>query len=55
MKELVSHVNITGFFQCDHTLTVFKFVNFVNRFNNGWMIKIGRGLDYFKKPEVKIL
>ncbi|NXG42223.1 MITD1 protein, partial [Psilopogon haemacephalus] len=20
------------------------------RFNNGWMIKIGRGLDYFKKP-----
>nr|XP_021123717.2 MIT domain-containing protein 1 isoform X2 [Anas platyrhynchos] len=21
------------------------------RFNNGWMIKIGRGLDYFKKPE----
>uniref|UniRef100_A0A8C6CKA8 MIT domain-containing protein 1 n=1 Tax=Moschus moschiferus TaxID=68415 RepID=A0A8C6CKA8_MOSMO len=22
------------------------------RFNNGWMIKIGRGLDYFKKPQV---
>ncbi|NXV72082.1 MITD1 protein, partial [Atlantisia rogersi] len=21
------------------------------RFNNGWMIKIGRGLDYFKKPQ----
>ncbi|NWY10111.1 MITD1 protein, partial [Aphelocoma coerulescens] len=21
------------------------------RFNNGWMIKIGRGLDYFKKPK----
>ncbi|KAM8820245.1 MIT domain-containing protein 1 [Eudromia elegans] len=21
------------------------------RFNSGWMIKIGRGLDYFKKPE----
>ncbi|XP_044289605.1 MIT domain-containing protein 1 isoform X1 [Varanus komodoensis] len=21
------------------------------RFNNGWVIKIGRGLDYFKKPE----
>ncbi|CAN2390780.1 MIT, partial [Pristimantis euphronides] len=23
------------------------------RFNNGWMIKIGRGLDYFKKPQVR--
>ncbi|XP_021113724.1 MIT domain-containing protein 1 isoform X2 [Heterocephalus glaber] len=23
------------------------------RFNNGWMIKIGRGLDYFKHPQVK--
>ncbi|KAM6098088.1 MIT domain-containing protein 1 isoform 5-T5 [Theristicus caerulescens] len=22
------------------------------RFNNGWMIKIGRGLDYFKKPQL---
>ncbi|KAG9492344.1 hypothetical protein GDO78_000709 [Eleutherodactylus coqui] len=22
------------------------------RFDNGWMIKIGRGLDYFKKPQV---
>lgn len=22
-----------------------------SRFNNGWMIKIGRGLDYFKKPQ----
>ncbi|XP_067150650.1 MIT domain-containing protein 1 isoform X3 [Apteryx mantelli] len=22
------------------------------RFNSGWMIKIGRGLDYFKKPQV---
>ncbi|KAM6179779.1 MIT domain-containing protein 1 [Erethizon dorsatum] len=21
------------------------------RFNNGWIIKIGRGLDYFKKPQ----
>ncbi|KAM8977449.1 ATP-binding cassette sub-family C member 5-like [Pelodytes ibericus] len=21
------------------------------RFNNGWLIKIGRGLDYFKKPQ----
>ncbi|XP_019380588.1 PREDICTED: MIT domain-containing protein 1 [Gavialis gangeticus] len=21
------------------------------RFNNGWMVKIGRGLDYFKKPQ----
>ncbi|XP_027712423.1 MIT domain-containing protein 1 isoform X2 [Vombatus ursinus] len=21
------------------------------RFNNGWMITIGRGLDYFKKPQ----
>ncbi|XP_028721548.1 MIT domain-containing protein 1 isoform X3 [Peromyscus leucopus] len=21
------------------------------RFNNGWMFKIGRGLDYFKKPQ----
>ncbi|XP_045439042.1 MIT domain-containing protein 1 isoform X2 [Pipistrellus kuhlii] len=21
------------------------------RFNNGWMIKIGRGLDYFKRPQ----
>nr|XP_006137482.2 MIT domain-containing protein 1 [Pelodiscus sinensis] len=21
------------------------------KFNNGWMIKIGRGLDYFKKPQ----
>lgn len=21
------------------------------RFNNGWVIKIGRGLDYFKKPQ----
>ncbi|XP_076989968.1 MIT domain-containing protein 1 isoform X2 [Tamandua tetradactyla] len=21
------------------------------RFNNGWMIKIGRGLDYFQKPQ----
>ncbi|XP_016385204.1 MIT domain-containing protein 1-like [Sinocyclocheilus rhinocerous] len=21
------------------------------RFNNGWIIKIGRGLDYFKKPK----
>ncbi|GAV04393.1 hypothetical protein RvY_14677 [Ramazzottius varieornatus] len=21
------------------------------RFNNGWLIKIGRGLDYFKRPE----
>ncbi|XP_025848253.1 MIT domain-containing protein 1 isoform X2 [Vulpes vulpes] len=25
------------------------------RFNNGWMIKIGRGLDYFKKPQVQVL
>uniref|UniRef100_A0A8D0H020 MIT domain-containing protein 1 n=1 Tax=Sphenodon punctatus TaxID=8508 RepID=A0A8D0H020_SPHPU len=23
------------------------------RFNNGWMIKIGRGLDYFKKTQVR--
>ncbi|NXF04465.1 MITD1 protein, partial [Smithornis capensis] len=23
----------------------------ISRFNNGWMIKIGRGLDYFKKPQ----
>ncbi|XP_063161050.1 MIT domain-containing protein 1 isoform X1 [Candoia aspera] len=23
------------------------------RFNNGWMFKIGRGLDYFKKPQVR--
>ncbi|XP_006638988.1 MIT domain-containing protein 1 isoform X1 [Lepisosteus oculatus] len=23
------------------------------RFNNGWIIKIGRGLDYFKKPQGK--
>ncbi|KAM3836400.1 MIT domain-containing protein 1 isoform 3-T4 [Vipera latastei] len=23
------------------------------RFNNGWMFKIGRGLDYFKKPKVR--
>ncbi|XP_038006358.1 MIT domain-containing protein 1 isoform X2 [Motacilla alba alba] len=23
------------------------------RFNNGWMIKIGRGLDYFKKPQLQ--
>ncbi|KAM7055162.1 MIT domain-containing protein 1 isoform 2-T3 [Molossus nigricans] len=22
------------------------------RFNNGWIIKIGRGLDYFKKPQI---
>ncbi|KFV42783.1 MIT domain-containing protein 1, partial [Tyto alba] len=25
------------------------------RFNNGWMIKIGRGLDYFKKPQARII
>lgn len=24
------------------------------RFNNGWIIKIGRGLDYFKKPKVPL-
>lgn len=30
---------------------VILYTNF-NRFNNGWMIKIGRGLDYFKKPQV---
>ncbi|XP_014376658.1 MIT domain-containing protein 1 isoform X2 [Alligator sinensis] len=23
------------------------------RFNNGWMVKIGRGLDYFKKPQAR--
>lgn len=23
------------------------------RFNNGWIIKIGRGLDYFKAPQGK--
>lgn len=25
----------------------------VFRFNNGWIIKIGRGLDYFKRPKVR--
>ncbi|XP_064358353.1 testis-specific gene 10 protein [Dromaius novaehollandiae] len=25
------------------------------RFNSGWMIKIGRGLDYFKKPQIEDL
>ncbi len=24
-----------------------------SRFNNGWVIKIGRGLDYFKKAPSK--
>ncbi|XP_054976210.1 MIT domain-containing protein 1 isoform X3 [Sorex araneus] len=24
------------------------------RFNNGWIIKIGRGLDYFKKPQIQV-
>lgn len=24
------------------------------RFNNGWIIKIGRGLDYFKRPKVRL-
>ncbi|KAL4656947.1 MIT domain-containing protein 1 isoform X1 [Arapaima gigas] len=23
------------------------------RFNNGWIVKIGRGLDYFKKPKAR--
>lgn len=46
------HVDITFLFSI---LIVFKFVNFYNRFNNGWMIKIGRGLDYFKKPLVRML
>lgn len=23
------------------------------RFDNGWIIKIGRGLDYFKKPKAR--
>lgn len=22
------------------------------RFSNGWIVKLGRGLDYFKRPEV---
>lgn len=26
----------------------------VYRFDNGWIIKIGRGLDYFKKPKVRL-
>lgn len=26
----------------------------VFRFNNGWIIKIGRGLDYFKRPKVRL-
>lgn len=25
----------------------------VFRFDNGWIIKIGRGLDYFKRPQVR--
>lgn len=25
------------------------------RFDNGWIIKIGRGLDYFKKPKASLL
>lgn len=25
------------------------------RFDNGWIIKIGRGLDYFKKPKVRCI
>ncbi|XP_031296973.1 MIT domain-containing protein 1 isoform X1 [Camelus dromedarius] len=24
------------------------------RFNNGWIIKIGRGLDYFQKPQIQV-
>lgn len=24
------------------------------RFDNGWIIKIGRGLDYFKKPKARL-
>lgn len=26
----------------------------VFRFDNGWIIKIGRGLDYFKRPKVTV-
>lgn len=25
----------------------------LSRFSNGWIVKIGRGLDYFQKPKVK--
>lgn len=35
---------------CGVTVSNSKYVVF--RFNNGWIIKIGRGLDYFKRPKV---
>lgn len=28
--------------------------DFIFRFDNGWIIKIGRGLDYFKRPKVRL-
>lgn len=27
---------------------------FPQRFDNGWIIKIGRGLDFYKPPECKL-
>ena len=32
-------------------ITAFRTVTIV-RFSNGWIVKMGRGLDYFQKPKV---
>lgn len=37
---------------CGVTVSNSKYVVF--RFDNGWIIKIGRGLDYFKRPKVRL-
>ena len=26
-----------------------------HRFSNGWIVRMGRGLDYFQKPKVKFV
>lgn len=41
MGGYINHLNKIILIKC----TVF-------RFDNGWIIKIGRGLDYFKRPKV---
>ena len=35
---------------CDFRLIIAPF----SRLSNGWIIKIGRGLDYFQRPEVRM-
>ena len=36
-----------------YILSLSDLVSFFSRFNNGWIIKIGRGLDYFKATPTK--